>query len=287
MKHVIKLFRIHQWVKNLFVFLPAFFSGRLLEASIFNNSLIAFFLFSFTASIIYVINDYSDIEKDKLHPEKKLRPLASGAISKHTALLLLIPMIAVVVIGAYLFLNMQATVVLGAYFLMNLSYTFYLKNIPIVDVTTIALGFVFRVLFGGFVATILVSKWALLLTFSLALILALGKRRGELVIMPSNTRKALQGYTVEFLNIALTIAISITLVSYIMYSVSAEVIQNFGSDYLYITTLFVLMGLLRYLQQSLVFNKTESPTKFLYKDHFVQVMVFLWIISFFVIIYFK
>ncbi len=282
---IFNLFRVHQWVKNLFVFLPAFFAGRLLETTFFTESVIAFFLFSFTASIIYIINDYKDIEKDKLHPEKKHRPLASGAISKHTALLLLIPLVALVVIGAYSFLNIQAIVVLAAYFLMNLAYTFYLKNIPIVDVTIIALGFVFRVLFGGFVAVILVSKWALLLTFSLALILALGKRRGELVLMPSNTRKALQGYTVEFLNIALTIAISITLVSYIMYAVSPEVIKNFGSDYLYVTTLFVLMGLLRYLQQSVVFNKTESPTKFLYKDHFVQLMVFLWVVSFFVIIY--
>ncbi|RDK88510.1 UbiA prenyltransferase family protein [Marinirhabdus gelatinilytica] len=284
---IFNLLRVHQWVKNLFVFLPAFFSGRLLEVSFFTESLIAFFLFSFTASIIYIINDYKDIEKDKLHPVKKHRPLASGAISKQLALLLLIPFAAFVVIGAFYFLSIQAILVLVAYFLMNLAYTFYLKNIPIVDVTIIALGFVFRVLFGGFVAVILVSKWALLLTFSLALILALGKRRGELVLMPTNTRKALQGYTVEFLNIALTIAISITLVSYIMYSVSAEVIKNFGSDYLYVTTLFVLMGLLRYLQQSVVFNKTESPTKFLYKDHFVQLMVFLWIVSFFVIIYFK
>lgn len=287
MKHILNLFRVHQWVKNLFVFLPAFFSGRLLEIPVFKESVGAFFLFSFTASIIYIINDYKDIEKDKLHPEKKHRPLASGTISKQTALLLLIPLAVLVVIGAYFFLNIQAIVVLTAYFLMNLAYTFYLKSIPIVDVTIIALGFVFRVLFGGFVAAILVSKWALLLTFSLALILALGKRRGELVLMPSSTRKALQGYTVEFLNIALTIAISITLVSYIMYAVSPEVIKNFGSDYLYVTTLFVLMGLLRYLQQSMVFNKTESPTKFLYKDHFVQLMVFLWVVSFFVIIYFK
>lgn len=287
MGSTLRLIRIHQWVKNLFVFLPAFFSGRLLEIEVFKESLFAFFLFSFTASIIYIINDYNDIEKDKLHPEKKSRPLASGAIRKSAALLLLIPLLLAVVLGCYLYLDYAAVIVLASYFIMNLLYTYYLKNIPIIDVNIIGVGFVLRVLFGGFVAAILVSKWALLLTFSLALILALGKRRGELVLLSEGPRKSLQGYTVEFLNIALTIAIAITLVSYIMYAVSEQVLLSFGSDYIYVTTLFVLMGLLRYLQQTIVFNKTESPTKFLYKDTFVQVMVLLWIASFFLIIYFK
>lgn len=289
MKNFIKLLRAHQWVKNLFVFLPAFFSGKLLDVSVLIDSLIAFFLFSFIASLIYIINDYADVEKDRLHPEKKFRPLASGTISKRSAILIMVPLFVCVAFGSLFLVNSQAMIVLIAYFLMNIAYTFYLKNVPIIDITIIAIGFVLRVLFGGLVVSIAISKWAFLLTFSLALILAIGKRRGELLAseVGITTRKALRGYTIEFLNMALTIAVAITLVSYIMYSVSEEVILNFGSEYVYVTTLFVLMGLLRYLQQSFVYNKTESPTKFLYQDHFVKVMLLLWMSSFFVIIYFK
>ena len=213
--------------------------------------------------------------------------MASGAISKQKAILIIIPLLVFICLGCFLYLELPAILVLVSYFVMNLCYTFYLKNIPIVDVTIISLGFVLRVLFGGLVVAILVSKWALLLTFSLALILALGKRRGELSLVQENARKSLSGYNIEFLNTALTIAIAITLVSYIMYAVSPEVLENFQSEYVYATTIFVLMGLLRYLQQTFVYNKTESPTKLIYTDHFVQATVLLWIVSFFLIIYFK
>ena len=173
------------------------------------------------------------------------------------------------------------------YFVLNLLYTFVLKTVAILDVAIIAIGFVLRVIFGGLVTAIFVSKWALLLTFSLALVLALGKRRGELVSTNSEARPSLRGYNLQFIDTALTITVAITLVCYIMYTISPDVVVGFGSEYVYATTLFVLLGLLRYLQQTMVFNKTESPTKFVYKDLFVQLMIVCWIISFALIIYYK
>jgi decaprenyl-phosphate phosphoribosyltransferase len=287
MKHVIKLLRVKQWIKNLFVFLPLFFAGEFLNTSLLIDALLAFFAFSFTSSIIYILNDHKDIEKDKLHPIKKDRPLANGDISKKNALLLLVSLTLAVVFLSIFNFTLLSIMPLALYFVLNLFYTYILKTIAIIDVAIIATGFVLRVVFGGLVTAIYVSKWALLLTFALAMVLALGKRRGELVSVQSNARPSLNGYNLPFIDTALTITIAITLVCYIMYTISPDVVDRYGSEYVYTTTIFVLLGLLRFLQQTMVFNKTESPTKFVYKDIFIQIMILCWILSFVLIIYFK
>lgn len=283
----IKLFRPHQWIKNTFVFLPTFFSGQILLGDVFLKTLIAFFLFSFTASLIYIINDYVDVEQDKLHPTKKNRPIASGKISKAFAKILMGVLLVVILGVGYFYFENYTLIPLAIYFVLNLAYSFGLKHIPILDVSIISIGFILRVVFGGLVTGIYVSKWAFLLTFFLALVLALGKRRGELIAINSTSRKVLDGYNKEFLSAALVISVSITLVCYVMFSISDDVINTFGTEYIYITTLFVIIAILRYLQLTFVFNKTESPTKVIYSDAFIQVMILLWIISFAVIIYFR
>jgi decaprenyl-phosphate phosphoribosyltransferase len=287
MKHVIRLLRVKQWIKNIFVFLPLFFAGEFLNTSLLIGSLLAFFAFSLTSSIVYILNDHKDIEKDKMHPVKKDRPLANGDISKRNALLLLVPLTLAVTLLAIFNFTLLSVIPLALYFVLNLLYTYLLKTIAIIDVAIISTGFVLRVVFGGLVTAIYVSKWALLLTFALAMVLAFGKRRGELVSVQSDARPSLNGYNLPFIDTALTITISITLVCYIMYTISPDVVHGFGSEYVYATTIFVLLGLLRYLQQTMVFNKTESPTKFVYKDIFLQVMILCWILSFVLIIYFK
>lgn len=186
MIHFFRLIRVHQWIKNTFVFLPLFFSGHILNLGYIQKSLFAFFSFSLISSVVYIINDYLDIEYDREHPQKKNRPLASGAISKSTALIFCIFMLALnilfYVIGSlYFHIDLyKLSIVIMIYFAMNLSYTFKLKHIAIVDVVVIAFGFVLRVLAGGYASEIYVSQWAILLTFLLALVLALGKRYGEL-----------------------------------------------------------------------------------------------------------
>lgn len=294
MTKYLKLIRIEQWVKNLFVFLPLFFSGNIFETDLFLKSLYAFLVFSLTASSIYILNDYSDIESDKKHPEKKHRPLASGAISKPTALsilgFLILSVFGLLVIGE-MFLNINIwkfTIIIVFYFLMNLAYTFHLKHVAIIDVTIVALGFVLRVLAGGYATGIPISQWAILLTFVLALVLALGKRRGELINaqISGKTRRALDGYNVQFADIALSISVTLAIISYLMFTVTAEVQDRFGIKIFY-TVIFVVFAFLRYLQQTLVYNRTESPTKIVYKDRYIQITIILWIVSFLLLIYHK
>ncbi len=293
-KNYLKLLRVEQWVKNLFVFAPLFFSGKITHGDLFLKSVLAFIAFCLVAGSIYIINDYSDIEADKKHPEKKKRPLASGVISKSAAkgvfggiLIILVGMI--LGMQSYLGNNIwKFAVIIGFYFVMNLFYTFRLKHVAIVDVSIIAIGFVLRVLAGGYATGVIISQWAILLTFVLALVLALGKRRGELINsqLDGPTRKALDGYNVQFADIALSISCTLAIVCYVMFTLSPEVQQNYHPRVFY-TVIFVVFAFLRYLQQTLVYNKTESPTKVVYRDRYIQVTLVLWLIAFLLQIYFK
>lgn len=294
MKNYLKLIRVEQWVKNLFVFAPLFFSGKITNTYLFYESIFAFLVFSLTASSIYIINDYFDIESDRKHPEKKTRPLASGAVSKRSAEILFAFLVtlsvASIFIGNYIFHTnfWKFGVIIGFYFVMNLFYTFKLKQVAIVDICIIATGFVLRVLAGGYVTGIAVTNWAILLTFVLALVLAIGKRRGELINaqISGKTRKALDGYNVQFADIALSISCTLAIICYLMFTLSPEVQDRFHPRVFY-TVLFVVFAFLRYLQQTLVYNKTESPTKIVYKDRYIQITIFLWVIAFLLQIYFK
>lgn len=288
-----KLLRVEQWVKNLFVFLPLFFSGNFTRPELFLASLLAFIVFSFAAGSIYIINDYKDIEADRHHSSKKSRPLASGAVSKKSAVVLLqimLALTAVVILASWhIFkLNLSFVAVIIAYFIMNLGYTFGLKHVAIVDVFIIAVGFVLRVLAGGYATGIPISQWAILLTFLLALVLALGKRRGELINaqLTGKTRKALDGYNVQFADIALSISCAIAIICYVMFTLSPEVQKKFHPRVFY-TVIFVVFAFFRYLQQTLVYNRTESPTKVAYRDRYIQITLLLWIAAFLLQIYFK
>ncbi len=294
MNKYLKLLRVEQWVKNLFVFAPLFFSGNIANVDLLLKSVFAFMAFSLAASSIYIINDYSDIESDRKHPEKKFRPLASGAIGKSSAKIVLVILLLFLVICVAVMRNLfsqdywQFGVIILFYFLMNLAYTFKLKHVAIVDVCIISVGFVLRVLAGGYATGILISQWAILLTFVLALVLALGKRRGELVNaqISGRTRKSLDGYNVQFADIALSISCALAIVCYLMFTLSPEVQQRFHPRVFY-TVFFVVFAFLRYLQQTLVYNKTESPTKIIYKDRYIQVTMVLWLAAFLLQIYFK
>lgn len=294
----LKLFRVEQWIKNVFVFVPLFFSGNIFNDKLFILSLFAFVVFSMMASSVYIINDYIDIESDKKHPEKRKRPLASGAISKGMAKGLFVGLFVMasficVMVYAYFGSNYKNgiekfLVVILVYFLMNVAYTFRLKHIAIVDIMIIALGFVFRVLAGGYTTGILISQWAILLTFVLALVLAIGKRRGELINaqLTGKTRKALDGYNIQFADIALAIGCTLAVVCYIMFTLSPEIQDRFHGRVFY-TVIFVLFAFFRYLQQTLVYNRTESPTKIIYRDRYIQGTLLLWIVAFLLQIYFK
>lgn len=294
MTKYLKLLRVEQWVKNLFVFAPLFFSGNITNLDLLAKSIFAFVVFSFTASSIYIVNDYSDIESDRKHPDKKNRPLASGAIRKPVAISVFIALVCSIILLIFFgqhFLHrdlLKFSAVIAFYFVMNIAYTFRLKHVAIIDVCIIAIGFVLRVSAGGYASGIYISQWAILLTFVLALVLAIGKRRGELINaqVSGKTRRALDGYNVQFADIALSISCTLAIICYLMFTLSPEVQQKFHSRVFY-TVFFVVFAFLRYLQQTLVYNKTESPTKIIYKDRYIQVTLVLWLAAFLLQIYFK
>lgn len=285
------LIRPHQWIKNLFIFIPMFFGGSLLNGSDIYACVITFLAFSFAASSIYCFNDIYDVEADRRHPVKCHRPIAAGVISISTAYALMIAML-VISIGILALLQKHFWIVAGViffYWCMNLSYCIKLKRYAILDVCIVSFGFVLRIIAGGEATDIVLSRWIVLMTFLLTLFLSFAKRRDDVLRMNETgeaPRQNTSRYNLTFINEAITITASVTLVCYIMYTVSPEVVANFHSDYLYLTSVFVLLGLLRYIQLAMVDKKSGDPTKVILHDRFTQLIVLGWLVSFLLIIYF-
>lgn len=283
----LKLIRPHQWIKNLFVFAPAFFSRDLFIKENFIHLFLGFTSFCLVASAIYIINDYKDIEADKQHPEKKNRPLASGKAKPAIALIL---MTFLVIIGFSIAasINNYFIFILGLYFVLNLSYSLGLKNVSILDVMIVAFGFLLRAVSGGVIISIPISQWLIIMVFLLAIFLAIAKRRDD-VLMYLNSgktmRKSIKDYNLEFANTALSMLCGVIIVAYLMYTVSPDVVNRMHSDNIYLTTIFVIAGMLRYLQITFVENNSGSPTKILYSDKFIIFNILSWLASFYVIIY--
>lgn len=290
MKDLLRLIRPKQWLKNVFVLVPIFFSGHLMDMPCLYAGLVTFVAFSLIASSVYCFNDIIDVEADRRHPVKCSRPLASGAITMPQAYGLMILMLALS-IGALLLLQEHfwkvLLVVLG-YYILNLAYCAELKQHAIVDVCIIAFGFVLRLLAGGFATGIVPSRWIVLMTFLITLFMSFGKRRDDVIRMNDTgeaPRKNTIRYNLAFIDQAITITASVTLVCYIMYTVSPEVIAQLRTSYLYLTTVFVLLGLLRYIQLTVVDKRSGDPTKIMLRDRFIQIDVLLWALSFLIMIY--
>jgi ubiA family prenyltransferase len=290
MKKTLLLIRPQQWIKNGFVLIPMFFGGRLLNVDDAIASVVTFFAFSFVASAIYCFNDIIDVEADRRHPVKCHRPIASGVVSVPTAYAL---MVILTLLSALLlfFLPQRAGETAGIvafYFLLNMAYCLWLKRHAIIDVCTVAFGFVLRILAGGMACEVAVSNWLVLMTFLLALFLSFAKRRDDVLRMNETgepPRRNTIRYNLTFVNQAITVTGTVTLVCYIMYTVSPEVVSRFHAPYLYLTSIFVLVGLLRYMQLTVVDEVSGDPTKILLRDRFTQAIVVAWIMSFLLIIY--
>ncbi|WP_027452183.1 decaprenyl-phosphate phosphoribosyltransferase [Segatella albensis] len=297
MKNLIKLLRPNQWIKNFFVFGPLVFGGELFIKDSFVEGIITFFAYSFAASSIYCFNDIHDVEDDRHHVTKCHRPIASGAISIAQAygLMILMFLLSMGTIALMYLIPesadgrpLQVGGVILFYWLLNLAYCAKLKQFAIIDVCIVAFGFVLRLLAGGFATDVMLSKWIVLMTFLLTLFMSFAKRRDDVLLMEETgkaPRKNTIRYNLTFINQAITITASVTLVCYIMYTVSPEVIKNFHTENLYLTSIFVLVGLLRYIQIAVVDEKSGNPTKIIQKDHFTQLIVLAWLLAFILIIY--
>lgn len=285
----VQLLRPKEWAKNLFLFIPVFFSGALFNWAIYPPLLFGILSFSLVASSIYILNDYRDVEDDRKHPEKCKRPLASGAVGRGVAIAISV-LLALAGFAIALSIREKFLFVLGIYYVLNLGYSFGLKTIPILDVIIVAIGFVLRTKCGSVIARIGMTEWLNIMVFLLALFMAIGKRRDDVLLkLQSGTdmRKAVKGYNLDFLNVMVALVCAVIIVAYFLYTMSPDVIRRMGTYRLYYTCLFVLAGLMRYLQIIFVQARSGSPTRILYKDRFIQVSILLWIASFYLIIYMK
>jgi decaprenyl-phosphate phosphoribosyltransferase len=287
MKPVIRLLRIKQWVKNLFLFIPTFFAGNIFNISGLGLLFVGAFAFSLVASGIYVLNDYQDRHVDRLHPRKKIRPIASGEVSEKAAKFLTVLLLLGGLALAF-FIDINFFYILVTYVLLNIAYSMGMKNIAILDLFIVASGFLLRVYAGGFVADVPVTEWLAIMILLLALFLVTAKRRDDLIIKTETgelVRKASKSYNLEFINSCLTLLSAVIIVAYIMYTVSPAVTDRFKSTHLFMTTVFVIAGIMRYLQITFVEQDSGNPTSILYKDKFILITILGWIISFYLIIY--
>jgi 4-hydroxybenzoate polyprenyltransferase len=292
----IRSMRVYQWVKNIFIFAPMVFAWldrQSLQLSHVKNNLSAFLLFSLVASSIYIFNDCFDKEKDRRHPEKKNRPIASGALPVKTAaamagIILMVSLIAVFRFNRYFFY------IAAVYIVLNILYSSFLKKIVILDVMVIAVGFVLRVEIGGVINDIKLSPWILIITFLLAIFLGLVKRRQELIKINApdssgkpGTRKTLKKYNLALLDQLISITTATTLISYIIYVTNPDIQQKFGTNILYLTVPFVVFGIFRYLYLTYVKGKGENPAEIIFSDIPFTANGIIWVLVFILLIFSK
>ncbi|MFH0735034.1 MAG: decaprenyl-phosphate phosphoribosyltransferase [bacterium] len=286
-KAYLKLIRSPQWIKNLFIFVPLLFAKKLFFNSDFLIVFAAFVQFCLAASIIYIINDIIDIEADKIHPVKKLRPIASGIISKSKASLLIGLLVLLSIPGLFYF-NVYFIGLLIFYILLNIAYSLKLKHLVILDLLSLASGFVIRVVAGALVISVAISNWLILATLFVSIFLAVIKRRSELAVIAESdkTRKVLKQYSLNYLDQLTTISATGLIVCYALYSVSEQTIQKFHTESLVFTIIFVVYGVFRYMY--LMHNKNigENPTDSIIKDSGMIVNLICYILVIVYIIYF-
>jgi 4-hydroxybenzoate polyprenyltransferase len=279
--------RPKQWTKNLFVFAALVFDRKLTNPVLFAKTLVAFILLCLVSSTVYLINDLVDIEKDRQHPSKRLRPLPSGQLKPVVAIVAAILIPAISLPSAFL-LNLYFGLIVTVYLLVMIAYSFWLKNVVIVDVLTIAAGFVLRVAAGiPMVHVVRFSPWLYVCTTLLALFIGFGKRRHELSLLQANAnnhRAVLNDYNLTFLDEMIGVVTASTVMAYSLYTFSAEGLPP--NHAMMLTIPFVLYGIFRYLYLIHVRNEGGTPEEIILRDKSLLADVLLWGLSVIVILYF-
>jgi len=293
---LVREIRPRQWFKNMFVYGALVFGGELFDLEFFFKVTLAFFVFCFLASFVYIVNDISDVEKDKLHPIKKNRPIASGKLSVGFAIKAAILFLTA---GMFLsaFVNDYLFYLALAYLVLQLFYTYFLKNIIIIDALTISLGFIFRVFAGGVAVSLSISSWLILSVIGLSLLIAFGKRRGERTVLSSKnldlkTRETLRHYPDSLLDAMISMAASFTIITYALFtfqtspststpSIFAALLPNTLSapKWMMLTIPIVIYGVARYLYVIYESKQAESPERALFSDKPFLTSIIIWGIS--------
>ncbi len=286
-RDIIRLARPSQWLKNGIMLLAIVFAGELTHPDKVLLTAAAFALYCLLSSAVYILNDIVDMERDRLHPLKKSRPLAAGRINVGTAIALVGVLLAIGLVGSRL-INLNFFLSAIAFLALNVAYTFWAKHIVILDVLTIALGFVIRAYAGAFAISVPASTWFLINTLLLALFLSLGKRRHELLYLEKAAlahRKTLIMYSPALLDHLLSVVTAAVLVIYMLYTFSAEVIHKLGTDKLFVTIPFVVYGVFRYLYLIHREEQGGSPARVLIDDRPILITVLLWLATASIVLY--
>ncbi len=286
MSALLTLLRPRQWVKNLFVAAPLFFTPTLFGAEMALRVFLGFVAFCLVASAVYVLNDYLDREGDRLHPEKRLRPLAAGTVAPATAAALFVVLLAAGS-GLGFSLDYLFFTLLMAYFGINLAYSTVLKRVAIVDLICVAVGFVLRVQAGSNLIDVVPSVWILNCTGLLAMFIILAKRRDDLVkqLDPAH-RASLGGYNLGYLDVCIAMVLGALLVAYMIYTIDPAVGARLHTRRLFLTVPFVLAGIMRYLQITLVEKRSGSPTVIATSDPFMVLAILGWAGTIVALVYF-
>ena len=279
-RSIVQLMRPLHWVKNAFVFAPLFFTPAAISGDSVTAVMIVFAGFCLVSSGVYCFNDYRDREADQKHPVKRKRPIAAGNVSPIAALflagLLVCGGLVIVVWG-----TPAAAAIVIAYIALNLAYNFGLKRLSIIDVMVVSLGFVLRIYAGAAVIDIEPTPWIQICGGLLALFIALAKRRDDLVLeIGTEHRQSLSGYTKPFLDICVMVTLAALLVSYLIFTLNDDAMARLGSDKIYLTVPYVLAGVFRYLQITIVQERSGSPTELLFTDGFLMACVSAWLASY-------
>lgn len=278
-KGLIRSLRPEQWTKNLVVFGALIFSRNFFDVPMIEKTLALFGLFCVASSSVYLFNDVIDYERDCAHPDKSKRPIASGVVSRRLAISLSVVLFVVALVVSWLIMNELTVIILLSYAVLNISYTLALKHVVILDVMTIAAGFVLRAVGGGIAISVPISSWLVVCTILLALFLGFGKRRHELSTLENvaaEHRKILEHYSIYFLDQMISVVTASTVVAYTFYTLSPDVEEKLGVQHLEISIPFVLYGIFRYLY---LIHKKEmggSPSRLLLTDLPLLINILLW-----------
>ena len=288
LKYHIDLMRPKHYLKNILIFVPLVFSGLLLTPDSLIKTIVGFVDFSIVASTIYIINDLKDIEKDKKHPKKKNRPLASGKISINEALCQILIMLIVLILSMMIFpISVISMALLLAYFLLNIGYSFGLKNVPILDVFIIVLGFLIRILFGANLIQVRVSKWLYLTIITISFFLSLGKRRNEILIQNKDkeTREVLKYYNKEFIDKNMYMNLGMAIVFYSLWATDELIVLRISENLIWTIPLIIVICMKYSLD--LETGGDGDPTNVILEDKILLSLIFILgaFISF--LIYFK
>lgn len=285
MKHYLKLMRVHHYIKNFLVFAALLCSGQLFNLRKLSSGIAGFVAFCMVSSVVYIVNDIRDREKDRKHPTKCNRPIAAGTVSVKSAQILAVALLVIAVLCNAITFKLTSTLLLILYLALNLAYSFGLKNIPIVDVTILVAGFLIRILYGAFVTEITISNWLYLTVIAISFYFALGKRRNELKhISSGETRQVLHAYPISFLDKSMGMCLTLANAFYALWSMDEKTTSFYNNDYLVLTVPIVLLITMKY-SLDIEGESDGDPVEVLLHDKILLALCVIYMAVMFMILY--